>query len=472
MYRTILFGTDGSETANIARQAAIELAMRYDASIVAATAFEPPGRTPEWARQVADEAVAMAASRAVEGKPWIQRGEPADVVLETADREKADLIVVGNKGMGQATRFRLGAVPDRVAHYAPCDVLIVATTRYVEAEGKPRKYRKIVVGTDGSSTASEAVRKSFELGLIHRATVVLVHVGDPIVGTIRMETVARGRPDRVQVEFRTLQGDPSEQICDLAEREDADLIVVGNKGMAGARRYLLGSVPNRVAHAAPTDVLIVKTVDLSVFDIQPDHGGVLELEGRRQAVYRDPEGTVHAVSARCTHMGCTVAWNDGERTFDCPCHGARYDRFGHVIRGPAKMDLEGAPPKPEEPVEPAEPATTAAAPEEPPAAAHVPAPAAGPVPAPSASRAGETFVIVGAGLTGGSAAVRLRKEGFEGKLFLIGAENHYPYERPPLSKAFLRGGRPWSNRSSSTGTTTSRCGSPPRPRRWTRRAEP
>src|SRR6266567_2749528 len=168
MYRTILFGTDGSETANIARQAAIELAMRYDASIVAATAFEPPGRTPEWARQVADEAVAMAASRAVEGKPWIQRGEPADVVLETADREKADLIVVGNKGMGQATRFRLGAVPDRVAHYAPCDVLIVATTRYVRTtDGKPRTYKKILAATDGSSTASEAVRKAFELGLIH-----------------------------------------------------------------------------------------------------------------------------------------------------------------------------------------------------------------------------------------------------------------------------------------------------------------
>src|SRR5438093_13223933 len=106
MYRTILFGTDGSETANIARRASIDLAARYGAKVVVATAFEPPGRTPEWARQVADEAVELATSRGVEAAAWVQRGEPADVVLETADREKADLIVVGNKGMGQATRFR------------------------------------------------------------------------------------------------------------------------------------------------------------------------------------------------------------------------------------------------------------------------------------------------------------------------------------------------------------------------------
>src|ERR1051325_4980985 len=247
MYRTILFGTDGSETANIARQAAVELAMRYDARVIAACAFEPPGTSPDAAKEVADAAAEVAKARSVEALAWVQRGEPADVVLETAEREDVDLIVVGNKGMGTATRFKLGAVPDRVAHYAPCDVLIVATTRYVQTEdGKPRQYKKILAATDGSSTASEAVRKAFELGLIHRATVILLHVGDPIVGTIRMEQVARSRPDRVQVEFRTAEGDPSEQIIELAEREDVDLIVVGNKGMAGARRYLMGSVPNRV----------------------------------------------------------------------------------------------------------------------------------------------------------------------------------------------------------------------------------
>jgi Rieske Fe-S protein len=61
--------------------------------------------------------------------------------------------------------------------------------------------------------------------------------------------------------------------------------------------------------------------------------------GRRFAAYRDEEGGYHVVSPKCTHMGCTVGWNDAERTWDCPCHGSRYDVDGNVIQGPAKDPL-------------------------------------------------------------------------------------------------------------------------------------
>jgi 3-phenylpropionate/trans-cinnamate dioxygenase ferredoxin reductase component len=425
MYRAIVFGTDGSPTAAIAQEAAIELAARYRARIVAVSAFEPPGRPREWAEGVAREAEEAARARGVAGSSWAQRGEPADIVLQAAEREGADLIVVGNVGMGQASRFRLGSVPDRVAHYAGCDVLIVATSKPdIAPETPPGRYLTIVAGTDGSPTANDAVQRAFELALVHRARVVLVHVGDPVVGTIRLETVARSRPERVQVDLRTVQGDPAQQIAELAEQERADLIVVGNKGMSGARRYLLGSVPNRVAHSSPTDVLIVRTTDLSAADIEPGHGAVIDVDGRKTAAYRDPDGVLHSVGARCTHMGCIVGWNEGERTWDCPCHGSRYDSFGHVVRGPAKADLEGAPPREEEPEE--APAGTAA--EGHPAVR---------------SWAGQTFVIVGGGLTGATAAARLRAEGYDGRLILVGEENHHPYERPPLSKAFLRGEAPF-----------------------------
>jgi 3-phenylpropionate/trans-cinnamate dioxygenase ferredoxin reductase component len=419
-YRTICFGTDGSATANVARDAAIDLAFRLDAKVVAVSAFDPPKSTADRARSVAEEAVEAAATRDVQAVARWQRGEPADVVLEVAEREHADLIVVGNVGMGQATRFRLGSVPDRVAHYAPCDVLIIAT-RQATASGPPdarRPYQRILAATDGSPTANEAARKAFELGMVHGATVELVHVGDPVVGQIRLETTSRARPDGVDVQLVALEGEPAEAITDYAEEAGADLIVVGNKGMSGARRFLLGSVPNRVAHFSPTDVLIARTVDLSVFDIQPDHGAVLEMDGRNMAVYRDAEGLIHSVSARCTHMGCSVGWNDGDKTWDCPCHGSRYDRLGHVIRGPAKADLEGAPAREEEPE-----------------AEHAPAPAV----ASERKKSPDTYVVVGASLAGGSAVVRLRQDGFDGRVILIGAENHYPYERPPLSKAFLRG---------------------------------
>ncbi len=57
------------------------------------------------------------------------------------------------------------------------------------------------------------------------------------------------------------------------------------------------------------------------------------------AAYKDPDGTVHAVSAICTHIGCTVAWNGAERSWDCPCHGSRFDTDGKVICGPTTEAL-------------------------------------------------------------------------------------------------------------------------------------
>jgi Rieske Fe-S protein len=78
----------------------------------------------------------------------------------------------------------------------------------------------------------------------------------------------------------------------------------------------------------------------STDDIPPDSGAVMVEGLSRIAAYREPDGTLHRVSAVCTHLGCVVRWNDRERTWDCPCHGSRYDRFGTVITGPANANLE------------------------------------------------------------------------------------------------------------------------------------
>ena len=68
--------------------------------------------------------------------------------------------------------------------------------------------------------------------------------------------------------------------------------------------------------------------------------GLAKVEGHKAAVYREETGKVHAVSPQCTHMGCYVSWNDGERTWDCPCHGSRYKEDGTVFHGPAVYDLK------------------------------------------------------------------------------------------------------------------------------------
>jgi Rieske Fe-S protein len=66
---------------------------------------------------------------------------------------------------------------------------------------------------------------------------------------------------------------------------------------------------------------------------------MVRLDGERVAAYRDDQGTLHAVAPHCTHLGCLVTFNTAEVTWDCPCHGSRFDVDGRVIQGPATKDL-------------------------------------------------------------------------------------------------------------------------------------
>ena len=142
----------------------------------------------------------------------------------------------------------------------------------------------MVVGTDGSETAREAVRQAAELAKQVGAKVHLVSAYEPVPeGRLReerqqvpddlqwmvnpredvsatLEEAAEGlREAGVEVETHAREGDPADAILDVAEEQGADLIVVGNKGMTGAKRFLLGSVPNKVSHHAPCSVMIIRT---------------------------------------------------------------------------------------------------------------------------------------------------------------------------------------------------------------------
>jgi glycine/D-amino acid oxidase-like deaminating enzyme/nitrite reductase/ring-hydroxylating ferredoxin subunit len=88
-------------------------------------------------------------------------------------------------------------------------------------------------------------------------------------------------------------------------------------------------VGDRVRHLTGTDLAALK----------PDEGAIVEADGERVGAYRDPEGRVHAVSLVCTHLGCHVTWNPAERSWDCPCHGSRFDVDGGVLNGPAVRPL-------------------------------------------------------------------------------------------------------------------------------------
>ena len=145
-------------------------------------------------------------------------------------------------------------------------------------------FRSIVVGTDGSDTAKEAVRQAVELAKSVGATVDLVSAYEPVASTRLREERREVPPDMewmvnpredveatlkdaaedmkeagVEVQTFAREGDPADAILDVAEERGSDLIVVGNKGMTGAKRFLLGSVPNKVSHHAPCSVMIIRT---------------------------------------------------------------------------------------------------------------------------------------------------------------------------------------------------------------------
>jgi len=148
----------------------------------------------------------------------------------------------------------------------------------------PLMFSSIVVGTDGSDTATQAVRQAVDMAGAVGAKLELVSAYAP-VSEQRLSAERRDAPEDVQwainpqqeveaslaqaaeiarqagvsVTTHARQGDPADAILDVAEEQNADLVIVGNKGMTGAKRFLLGSVPNKVSHHAPCSVLIVRT---------------------------------------------------------------------------------------------------------------------------------------------------------------------------------------------------------------------
>ncbi|PLS18429.1 FAD-dependent oxidoreductase [Bacillus sp. M6-12] len=74
--------------------------------------------------------------------------------------------------------------------------------------------------------------------------------------------------------------------------------------------------------------------------LKEDEACVVSIKGKRAGAYRDTSGTLHLVDTTCTHMGCEVEWNNGERTWDCPCHGSRFSYSGEVVEGPALKPLK------------------------------------------------------------------------------------------------------------------------------------
>jgi len=148
VFKSILVGTDGSETAHAALARAIDLAAGLRGRLLIVSAYEPVSdprlhgeqviapKDVQWAINPHDDVLALlsqAESEAMDAgvaevETFARVGDAADAIVDVAEEQSCDLIVVGNKGMTGAKRFLLGSVPNKVSHHAPCSVLIVRTT--------------------------------------------------------------------------------------------------------------------------------------------------------------------------------------------------------------------------------------------------------------------------------------------------------------------------------------------------------
>jgi nucleotide-binding universal stress UspA family protein len=148
MFASVLVGTDGSDTATTAVRHAIDLARQLGTRLLIVSAYEPVPdqqlrneklevpKDLHWTVNPREDVLALLGEAQQEaqtaGVPNVEtfarQGDAADAILDVAEEQRADLIVVGNRGMTGAKRFLLGSVPNKISHHAPCSVLIVRTT--------------------------------------------------------------------------------------------------------------------------------------------------------------------------------------------------------------------------------------------------------------------------------------------------------------------------------------------------------
>jgi nucleotide-binding universal stress UspA family protein/nitrite reductase/ring-hydroxylating ferredoxin subunit len=333
-YTRIVLATDGSPTAETAERVACGVAAATGGLVTVSHGFADAAR----GESSVARALEIAEGRGVKAEVALSPKDPADAIVAAADEIDAELIVMGSRGLFKGEQL-IGSVARKVVTHAPCDVLLTRARSDPPSDETP-PYRRILLATDGSATADRAARKAFALAKGLGASITLVFVGHPKTGELVLRDTAATIGEGDPVGMLVLDGDPAEQIVATAEQEGFDLVVVGNRGMAGAKATLLGSVPRDVAENAPCDVLVARTIAQSLSEIQPGEGGIVTTGDRTLAVYRDERGDLTTLSARCTHMGCNVKWNAAEKSWDCPCHGSRYAPNGTVINGPAERPLQ------------------------------------------------------------------------------------------------------------------------------------
>ncbi|MEF8828578.1 MAG: universal stress protein [Haloarcula sp.] len=283
MFDTILVPTDGSPGSERAFEVAATLASTHDATVHVLSVVDEHGPTDDWDYDGDSPAEAFIESRTdhldtddLSITPAVREGVVHDAVLDYADENDVDLIVMGTHGRTGVRRFLLGSVTEKVVRLADVPVLSVKA----DAERGPVSFDDIMLPTDGSSGAAAAIEPTGALASATDATVHLVSVVDTRslgidVGSSvivdELESVAtdavEDASDRLSelgvgtVETAIAHGIPYQAILEAIEDADVDIVVIGTHGRTGIDRYLLGSVAEKLVRTSPVPVMTVRAPD-------------------------------------------------------------------------------------------------------------------------------------------------------------------------------------------------------------------
>ena len=293
--RTILVATDFSATADTAVSWAMEVAKLHGARLHVTHGLVLPSHTTDYLpsppdlseeiRQAAlarlDEVANRAREAGLEVTSGLRIGVPSQSIVAAADDERADLVVIGTRGLSGVEHLFLGSTAERVVQRSSCPVL---TVHPADGEREPA-VRSILVPTDFSKDAEPAIHAA--LDLLHKqpeeTKLVLLHVYHlpfeyTAYGTVPtswdyfkdVEGAAKDQlkelaenfaEEGLQVETRAAEGYPPEMIVDVATEAGCDLIAMGTHGRTGLAHLLLGSTAERVVQHAACPVLTVRRED-------------------------------------------------------------------------------------------------------------------------------------------------------------------------------------------------------------------
>lgn len=260
----ILIPLDGSRRAEGALVHLREHLKRVDADVLLLLVSTPDARVARQSYDYLGGIERRLAEYGLHASSLVWVGEPAEAILEIAARERVSLVAMTTHGRTGVRRWVFGSVAEKVLRSSPVPVLLVRSFPS-EGEREPR-FRRILVPLDGTPFAHAVLAPAISLARRHDADMVLVHVMEKMRPGEERETPRK--PLDAPADFFAREGvvaakvfrcgDPALEILQSARECGADLIAMSTHGRSGVRRWVLGSVTEKILRAAPLPMLVVK----------------------------------------------------------------------------------------------------------------------------------------------------------------------------------------------------------------------